>query len=270
MSCLNHISPVEYGSRRFLLRVARASACAGLLWSAAQCAPANQGDGPQSQQNLLGLVTIVLQNNGNCVQSTRQADNVALLSCSRTPPVNCARDRRIDATGSTIVTAVTESRYRTAWAALVETYPWCATASAAALVLPQFRASTDAEIKAKRETHFQIIADCDALGGTNGGQLISRQQHDFLLSPRGVLMAQSRALSDNFVSGGGTGVNTAMQCYQSLRRSAFEEDLLRNLSDGDSVSEKVCAYGALSGGTAPCSAGELSVAHPFDFDQPLQ
>ncbi len=211
-------------------------------------------------------MTIVLQNNGNCVQSTRQADNLARLSCSRTRPLNCARDRRIDATGSTIVTTETQSRYRTAWAALVDAHPECAAASALAFALPQYRATSDGDIKAKPETNFQTVVDCDDLGGTNGGALINRPQHDFVFSPRGVLMAQAVLLSDSF---SGSGVNTAMQCYQVLARAEAEEPLLRESSAGNLVTEKACVYGSLNGGIAPCSAGELSVAHPFDFDQPL-
>lgn len=233
------------------------------------CRVAEQGDDPQDLQNLLSLATFLVQDSGNCVQSVRQSDNLALLSCSRTPRINCALDKRIDLLGTTVVTVNTQNRYRTAWARLVDQHPDCSTASVAAFSLAAFRESTPTEIKNKNESNFQIIADCDTLNGQNGPALINRLEHDFVFSPRGVLATQALALSRNFVAGGGTGEDTAGTCFRQLIRFAGEETLLNNIADANLGTQRSCLYGGLNGGALPCSAQELSVAHPFDFDQPL-
>ncbi|MCR9142486.1 MAG: hypothetical protein NXI24_09560 [bacterium] len=231
--------------------------------------PPDQGDDPQDTQNLLGLATFVYQDSGNCLQSVRQSDNIGGLACSRTPRQSCALDRRIDLLGTTVVTQTTQDRYRTAWARLVDTYPDCTTASAAAVSLAAFRASTPTEIKNKNESHFQIIADCDTLNSQNGAALISRFEHDFVFSPRGVLAAQALTLSRNFIGGGGTGQDVSGDCFRQLVRFDWETTLLNDIADGNRATQRSCVYGGLNGGVLPCSTEETAIAHPFDFDQPL-
>ncbi|MEQ9364331.1 MAG: hypothetical protein RIF32_08820 [Leptospirales bacterium] len=239
------------------------------LIGATACVPPDQGDHPQDTQNILGIATVLIQDSGNCVQSVRQSDNLGGLSCSRTPRLRCAMDRRIDLLGTTIVTTTTQNRYRAAWGRLVEQHPKCATASAAAATLAAFRASTPAEIKNKNESHFQVIADCDALNSQNGPALINRLEHDFVFSPRGVLATQALTLSRNFVAGGGTGEDTAGQCFQQMLRFTADEALLNDIADGNRATRRSCVYGGLNGGVLPCSAQETAIAHPFDFDQAL-
>lgn len=251
--------------------LAKSAGFAALLGIAAlpACQQLDQGDSPQELQNLLGLATILYQDTGNCVQSVRQSDNLGGLSCSRTPRNNCAIDRRIDLLGTTIVTEDTQNRYRGAWGRLVDDFPKCATASAAAASLAAFRASTPAEIKNKNESHFQVVASCDALNSQNGPALILRDEHDFVFSPRGVLMGQALNLSRAFIAGGGTGEDVSGDCFRQLIRFAGEEQLLNDVADGNRATQKSCVYGSLNGAVLPCSSEELSIAHPFDFDQPL-
>lgn len=233
------------------------------------CAAAEQGDDPQDVQNLLAISTYLIQDSGNCVQSVRQGTNLGRLSCSRTPLINCALDRRIDLAGNTIVTATTQSRYRTAWARLVDTYPKCSAASAASFSLSAFRTSTSTQISNLKQSNFQVVADCDALNGQNGPALINRVEHDFVFSPRGVMAGQALNLSRVFVAGGGTGEDVSGTCFRELIDFAWEETVLNNIADGNRSTEKTCLYGSLSGGTQPCSTEQKAVAYPFDFSLPL-
>ncbi len=238
---------------------------AGLL----ACAPVEQrDDGPEDALNAAGLATYLAAASGDCVQMIRAGDNLGRLSCTRTPPSNCAVDRIIDLGGNAIVTVETEQRYTNAWARITDTYPFCQVTAATAVQTGIFTATTDDAIKNLNESVYRVVNNCDTLRNENTTPLVSETEHEFLISPRGVLATQAWALSQNFVNNDpedGT-EDPAIDCYLALTFFEWERTLIQAVSNTERVNQTLCLYGSTAAGNFPCSEQERLILHPFDFD----
>lgn len=240
-----------------------------LLTCTLACAPVEQRDeGPEDALNASGLVTYLTAASGDCVQMIRAGDNLGRLSCTRTPPSNCTLERIIDLGGNAIVIPATEARYTTAWARITDTYPFCQITAATAVQTGAFTATTDEAIKNLNESVYTVVSNCDDLRNENTTPLVAEVEHEFLISPRGVLATQAWALHQNFVNndpGDGT-EDPAIDCYLALTFYAWERTLIEDVAATRRVNQTVCLYGSTAAGNFPCSPQERLILHPFDFD----
>lgn len=240
------------------------------------CAPSTQrNEEPYAFAEVLGLALFGYAESGQCLQSTRSADELGILTCAPVPRTACEITRKPDRNGAWIVTEGTRNRYLQLWAGFQDDYPLCDEAIALAAVQPAFRETPAEELESRRENNrLQVTASCALTENQDLDKLVTRGEYDFAFSARGVLASQALFLADAATNPGGSAESRedAARCYASLT-TPTERTLLEAIRDGERITETRCFYGQTAaspfGPDPECGAAEKELAHPFDFTTPL-
>ncbi len=209
---------------------------------------------------MTSVLALLYMDTGNCARSYKVTTNSGQLYCSNAPRSICNYWEAFfymspsPVYGKILVSGANQTRYRAEWGFATTDYPSCATAAAAAtnLSYPGFKTQTAAQIS-NATTLFSLtpIADCTALGNSNIGKLATKQQFEFLVSPKGVLAWQAKLLGQQ-------------SCFDSLQVSNIDKQTATDYVNGNIILETVCNYGS-SAAPNNCTSAEKAVAYPFDF-----